>query len=384
MFLRSLVVFTTFAAYLPMLARAQGPVPERRLSTAEARYPHEFSSIRGVRELPDGRVLVADGIEEVVLVADLKTGKADTLGRVGQGPGEYKMPDGLFPAVAGGTLLLDLGNGRLNFLGPDTRYRESVPIAQANNDGMLVVLPRATDTQGRIYFQPFSGGGRGGIPDSGAVVRWDRARARFDTVARVKLPALNIQTSGGQNNQRQSMRPRPYPAQDIWTVAPDGRVVAVRASDYHVDVIGPDGRVVHGRPVRYSPVAIKDADKRDWAAEQAGGLRVNMENRNGQMSMAFSRGGRDDSDDDAIAETEWPSAKPPFTAAWVTPEGQIWVERSVSSGSPRTIDVFDASGNLASTVVLPVGRRVAGFGAGVVYLRQSDQNDLQWLERYRR
>ncbi|MEO8202023.1 MAG: hypothetical protein ABI679_15935 [Gemmatimonadota bacterium] len=384
MLCKSVVNAVVLAACFNGLAFAQGAVPERRLTTADARFPQEFSSIRGVRELPDGRVMVADGIEEVLLVADLKTGKADTLGRAGQGPGEYKMPDALYPMAGGGTLLLDLGNGRLNFLGTDTKYRESAPIAQSNNEGMLVVLPRATDSQGRIYFQPFSGGAGRGIPDSASVVRWDRTRARFDTVARVKLPALNVQSSGGPNNQRQSMRPRPYPAQDIWAVAPDGRIVLVRASDYHLDIVGTDGRVTHGRPVTFSPVAIRDGDKRDWVAEQAGGLRVNMQNRNGQMSMAFSRGGQDDAEENAIAETEWPASKPPFVAAWVTPEGQVWVERSVPSGSARTIDVFDATGNLSSRVILPVGRRVAGFGAGVVYLRQADKDDLQWLERYRR
>ncbi|MEO8296153.1 MAG: hypothetical protein ABI613_11610 [Gemmatimonadota bacterium] len=380
MFSRCLIL-VAFSTGFTLHANAQG-VPERRLTTADARFPHEFSSIRGVRELPDGRVMVSDGIEEVVVVADLKTGKADTLGRVGQGPGEYKMPDALY-AVPSGTLLVDLGNGRLSFLAADGKYRESAPIAQSNNQGLLVVLPRGTDAQGRVYFQPFSGG-PGGIPDSASVVRWDRTRSKFDTVARVKLPAINVQSSGGPGNQRQSMRPRPYPAQDIWTVGPDGRVVLVRASDYHLDILGADGRMVHGRPVAFSPVAIRDADKREWAAEQAGGLRVNMQNRNGEMSMAFSRGGRDDDEDNAIAETEWPASKPPFVAAWVTPEGQVWVERSVSSGTARNIDVFDASGNLASRVVLPVGRRVAGFGAGVVYLRASDENDLQTLERYKR
>jgi hypothetical protein len=382
MLLRCLVLTALAGGFtLPLSAQA---VPERRLTTPDAKFPQEFSAIRGVRELPDGRVMVSDGIEEVVLVADLKTGKADTLGRVGQGPGEYKTPDALF-TVPSGTLLLDLGNGRLNFLAVDGRYRESTPIAQSNGDGLLVVLPRATDAQGRVYFQPFSGGPGSGIPDSASVVRWDRTRARFDTVAKVKLPAISVQSSGPANNQSQRMRPRPYPAQDIWTVAPDGRVVLVRAKDYHVDIVGADGRMIHGRPVTFSPVAIKDADKREWVAEQGNGLRVSMQNRNGQMSMSFGRGrGANDGDEEAIAETEWPASKPPFVATWVTPEGQIWVERSVPSGSPRNIDVFDGTGNLVSRVVLPVGRRVAGFGAGVVYLRASDQNDLQWLERYRR
>ena len=86
-----------------MAQQRSGAVPERRLTTADARFPHSFSSIRGLRELPDGRVMVADGIDEVVMIADLRTGKGDTLGRVGQGPGEYKAPDALYALPGGGS-----------------------------------------------------------------------------------------------------------------------------------------------------------------------------------------------------------------------------------------------------------------------------------------
>lgn len=35
----------------------------------------EFSQIRGLRELPDGRVIVADRLEETVSVVDFTSGK---------------------------------------------------------------------------------------------------------------------------------------------------------------------------------------------------------------------------------------------------------------------------------------------------------------------
>ena len=359
-------------------------VPERRLTTADARFPHTFSSIRGLRELPDGRVMVADGIDEVVMIADLKTGKGDTLGRVGQGPGEYKSPDALYPLPGGGTMLVDLGNGRLSYLGPDGRYRESSPIAQGSPPRMSVIIPRGVDGQGRVYFQPAMGGARGGVPDSASVVRWIRASSAFDTVGRVKLPEMHTRQSGDANNQRMSQRPRPFPVQDSWNVGPNGQVAIVRGRDYRVDWIAPDGRVTRGRPVTVTPVPIRDADKREWVAEQANGLRVSMENRNGQMSMSFGRGGNpDQEEEDAIAATEWPAAKPPFSGVWVSPTGEAWVERSVPAGSPRIMDVFDAAGMLKGRVVLPAGRRLVGFGTGVIYLRHSDQSDLQHLERYK-
>jgi hypothetical protein len=381
----SLIVLTSLAASAVGVAQN---VPERRLAQPDAKLAHEFSAINGFRELPDGRVLVADGIDEVVLRADLRTGRADTVGRVGQGPGEYKNPDAMYALPNGGTLLVDLGNGRLNFLGADGKYVSSTPIAQGDFPGVSIVIPRAVDAQGRIYYQPAMGGPRGGIPDSASIVRWDRARSRYDTIGKVKLPAMNTQSSGSANNQRMVQRPRPYPAQDAWNVAADGRVAIARAGDYRVDWIGADGRAVRGRPIPVRAVPVAQADKREWMAEQANGLRINVQNVNGQMSMAFSRGGRDDQDDvdEAISETEWPSSKPPFLggAVWVTPEGDAWVERTVPAGAARVADVFDAAGNLKERVTLPVGRRLVGFGRGVVYLRYADASDLQFLERYRR
>ena len=73
--MRAFLLGTTILL-LAMPASAQqrgGAVTERRLTTADARFPHTFSSIRGLRELPDGRVMVADGIDEVLMIADLKT-----------------------------------------------------------------------------------------------------------------------------------------------------------------------------------------------------------------------------------------------------------------------------------------------------------------------
>ena len=385
--MRTCLVLTLsmFTAASPLVAQqANGGVPERRLTTADARFPHTFSSIRGLRELPDGRVMVADGIDEIVMIADLKTGKGDTLGRVGQGPGEYKSPDALYPLPGGGTLLVDLGNGRLNYLGPDGKYRESSPIAQGSPPRMSIIIPRGVDGQGRLYFQPATGGARGGIPDSASVVRWTRASSAFDTVGRVKLPEIKTTQSGDANNQRMSQRPKPFPVQDSWNVGPNGQVAIARGREYRVDWIGADGRVVRGRPVPVTAVPIRDADKREWVAEAANGIRVNMENRNGQMSMSFGRGGNpDQEEDDAIAATEWPAAKPPFSAVFVSPAGEAWVERSVPAGAPRVMEVFDAAGVLKSRVTLPAGRRLVGFGNGVIYLRHSDASDLQHLERYR-
>jgi hypothetical protein len=376
---------TGLTAALATLGQAQ--IPERTLAGPDAAFPESFSLVRGVRELPDGRLLVADALGQVLVRLDLRAATADTIGKVGQGPNEYGQPDGVFPLPGDSTLLVDLGNARLTVIGPDGTFGRTMPISLgspgAGPGSLSVVLPRAVDRQGHVYFQAM-GAGAGGVPDSAPVVRWDRATDAMDTVAMVKLQDMERSTSGGAGNRSVMIRPRPLSPQDGWSVAPDGRVAVVRASDYHVEWIHRDGRRVQGPAVPYRPVPVRQTDKEQWVEALGNGLTVSMTIENGRPSMQMRRGGGGPARPE-VDGYEWPEHKPAFDAAdvWVAPEGELWVERSTPAGRPATFDVFGADGRLSQRITLPPDRRLVGFGRGVVYLVRVDELDLQWLERYR-
>ena len=328
------------------------------------------------------------GIDDVVLRIDLAGQKIDTVGRAGQGPGEYRSPDAMFALPGGATLLLDLGNARMAVFDGTGRFKESFPIAQAQPGArpgpIPLILPRGTDGLGRIYYQPMAPGPKA---DSGFVVRWDRAASRFDTVARVKLPPLVVKTSGSANNRQESQRQPPYPIQDSWTVGVDGRVALVRAPAYRVDWIEPAGATTAGKPIATTPVAIRDAEKKEYLAEAAStGLSVSMENVNGNVSLRFARGRRARDDSDAqpdLKGQEWPATKPAATGtAIVAPDGRVWVERSVAANTARGYDVIGKNGDVVSRVTLPVGRRLVSVGARGVYARHVDADGINYLERY--
>ena len=359
--------------------------PEVKLAKPAARLAHQFSVIGGVRELTDGRVLVADGIDNVVLRVDLATQKLDTIGRSGQGPGEYKAPDALFPLPSQATMVVDLGNARLSIFDGSGKYRESIPIAQGQpgQGAFSLIFPRAVDAAGRIYYQPLGGGPRS---DSTVVIRWDRAAGRSDTVARVKLPSMITKESGGPNNRNMRQRPTPYPPQDFWAVAPDGRVALVRAPGYRVDWVSAAGARTVGKPISAAAVPVREAEKKEYLADQAAnGLSVSMENRNGRVSMNFTRGRSDGAREEAedIAATEWPAVTPAATGLVLAgPDGLLWIERSVPAGAARVYDVVGPDGGVVRRVTLPVGRRVVGFGARGVYARHIDADGINYLERY--
>ena len=126
---------------LLVVAQAQQPVPVIRLTTADAVLPREFSQIRGVRELRDGRLLVTDWTDEVLLVVDLRTGGVRQLGRKGSGPTEYRLPAALLPLPGDSTLLVDQGNERLAVIGPDLSIVRSF---SSHRPGLThAVVPRA-------------------------------------------------------------------------------------------------------------------------------------------------------------------------------------------------------------------------------------------------
>ncbi len=382
-----LAVMVTTTWVLPLTAQVQ----EHRLSTPVAAYSESFATVAGLLELPDGRALVADGLGQVLVALDMEAGTADTIGRTGGGPEEYRQPDGIFPLPGDSILLVDLGNGRLTALGPDFGFGQTWPIAQGGmgprGGSMTMRLPRAVDDQGRIYLQGRMPMGPGRpMPDSAYILRWDRATDVVDTLGMVKEQDRTMTTSGGPNNQNVSISPVPMSPQDAWTAAPDGRVAVVRSSGYYVEWVNADGRVVTGPPNEFRSSRVRRADKVAYIERmQRNSLGVEVMNVNGNITTAFRRGTRGgEQDEPNIDGMDWPDALPAFQASgvYVARNGEMWVERYLPAEEAPAYDVFDGTGTLVRRVILPEMRSVVGFGEDVVYLARSDEFDLQWLEKY--
>ena len=93
--------------------------PLGRLGAPEVEFSEPFSAVTSVRELRDGRLLVAGARDKMLHLVDLRAGTASKFGREGAGPGEYGIPQSLVALPADTTLLFDPMNGRLLLLMPD-------------------------------------------------------------------------------------------------------------------------------------------------------------------------------------------------------------------------------------------------------------------------
>lgn len=358
-----------------------------RLGEPEAVSPEAFAVVSTVREFGDGRVLVADPLGQVVARLDLDAGTADTVGKVGEGPDEYRQPDAVWPLPGGRTLLVDLGNSRLTVLSPDLEFGETRPYAMGDptRGELVMALPHAVDDRGRIYFREV---GMGAAADSARVFRMDLETGALETMGMVKLPDVTREESGGVDNQNVRVTQVPLSAEDAWGVSREGRLVVARVGDYHVEWITGGGAVTSGAPVPYTPVAIGQAEKREWRdarSETGGGLGMEVAIENGSVSIRVSRGGGA-SDDDDLDDYPWPEVKPAFyggtVPVLVDGRGRAWVRRHQDAGELPRYDVFDGSGALEMTIELGPGRRVVSFGEGRLYAVRMDEYGLQFLERY--
>jgi hypothetical protein len=348
----------------------------------EVTFPESFSYLSAVRELPDGRLLAADPISEVLLRLDLETGTADTLGSQGEGPQEWGQQDEVLPLPGDSTLVVDLGNARLTVLDPEGDPVQWIPMYLATDGGRpRSVRPRFVDSGGSLYLPgPYD---QQDVPtDSGSVVRVDRDDRTETVVAWTWRPALDY--------SRFEKRPMLRPADD-WAAGVDGRIAVVRANGYSIDWHLPDGRVLQGPSHSAEIFPVGPAEREaEVMATSSGAIYTFALVGAGGEERRQTRRGLPPGATPGIDEFDWPEDLPLFRSEGtrVSPSMEVWVQRMMPADHlPRT-EVFDTLGVRLGYVELPAGAKLIGFGnrpgtEGSVYLVLTDDLGLNWLGRYR-
>ncbi len=362
------------------------------LAKPDAEYAEPFSQLTGVRELRDGRVLIADVRERNLLILDFKGG-ATKVGREGTGPGEYVTPMRIVALPGDSSAVWDGGNVRYLLVHPDGVTGKDFRIEGSRQGLGLSVrpLPRGVDARGNIYFEgaAFHTNAAGELTpsDSVAVLRFDRIALRADTVAfarRAKGSGSVTPGPGGQGIMVLSGGAHPLEPRDDWVALPDGRVAVVRGHDYRIDYFASRVSKVSGPSIAYEKIKV-DGAVRKMIEDDRERARRNAIGTNSGRGGAPPRG--DLPQPPPLQPlTEWPDVMPPFLAqaAIARPNGQVWVRRTQRPGSGGSLyDVFDGAGRVIGHVVLPPKTQLLGFGQGTVYLVRLDEDDLQYLQRYR-
>jgi hypothetical protein len=366
------------------------------LTRPDAEFGEPYTSLRSIRELSDGRVLVADPIDKVVHLLDFKTGTVIKVGREGQGPEEYMVPMSLFSMPDGGALLQDLGNRRFLTIGANGKIGKAVtpptPPAPSGTSGERRMMfggffnAQASDAKGNLYAQGMAmPDADGKAADSMPVSRWSPGTDRIDTLA--WLPVTEgmrptIQRDAGRSTMMVRLGTgAAWPRQVAWAVASDGRIAVVTPEPYQVTWIA-GARRTAGPVNPYAPIKVTEADKKEYRDQMARARPIVAMIGGGPRTPPPNVGAP------SLNEIEFPATKPAFSGTnvvFVTPEGEVWVQRLRPASDPVPLyDVFDDQGRKVGEVTLRPKSRVVGFGNGTVYVTRSDEDDLQYLERYRR
>lgn len=314
--------------------------------------------VRQLVELPDGRLLAISGRALVLL--DLVDGLADTVGRNGEGPGEYEFIS-----------QPHLRDGRLWALDPMQQRLLSwelngTPADVVTFPVVIAASPYAVDTMGHIYHeQPTTTGfvvtgqeiDTTRSKDSTWVYRFSPPDAKRDTVARLfEVGWEAVRFSGGVSRMR-----RDYVSADRWGVLPDGTLWIARGQENRVDRRAPDGSWTIGMPRAWTPVATVEADQR-YLGQMPG---LNRESDSIARPMAETKG--------------------PFIEAVAAPDGEVWTRMNQPAGyTQERYAIFPVSGPSTRTVAPGLGEDVVAISAEWVYTVTEDEVGLATLRKYAR
>jgi hypothetical protein len=375
-----------FVVFLPVVVSAQKPVA---LGKPDAEFREPFVQISGVRELKDGRVLIADQRSRLVQIIDFK-GSAINVGREGTGPGEFVSAAQVIALPGDTSAIYDSRQSRYLLVHPDGRPGKHFRLEFDLSQGAAARgTPRGVDAEGNIFFQgsSLSRTSDGGMTpaESAAVMRFTRRTGRVDTVAMVRLPkeSASVNAGAGGGVQVSTGLGNPLWPGDDWVVLPDGRVAVVRAEPYRVEFFRSRTSKTVAVAVPYEKIKVdgsvrrmvEDQRQRMWRNAVSGGR-----GRNGAPTNTVVPR------DPPPLPDEWPDVMPPFLAraAVARPNGQVWVARTQPPGNERALyDVFDDNGRVIGQVSLPSNTRLIGFGNGTAYLARSDDDDFLYIQRYR-
>jgi hypothetical protein len=357
----------------PAAARQVSTVRSIVLATPDGVAAEPFSLIRGAVELSDGRLLVTDWIEQRLAIIDFARKTVEDRGRVGAGPGEFRLPGPLFRFRADSVLLADIGNARLAVLSPDGRIRRSFQPPDP-----AAASPLGTDGGGRIYYSVPPWRARPALPGDSVEVKVLEPSGTSRAVARLH---------GSTTVPGPSMKPRVpfviFAAQDGFTVSTAGRIAIVRDGDYSVHWHAEAGAVA-GPPNPSAALRPSEEDRIAFVRQFVLSSPMSGRGEDGGLGHTPAEFATDPAVREMMKASTFAERLPPFRAGDVRSDGRgrLWVGRFDHEKDPRRYDVFDDAGRRMAEVRLAPDRRIVALGAAYAYVVHTDENGLQTVERH--
>lgn len=321
----------------PSPSVTEASVPAVPLAFTNA-APMFVSEVEELHEDADGRVWLARYQPPGLVRATFgESTVVDTLGALGSGPGEFRMPFAVMDAPDGGVVALDgVARRMVGFARDGTP--SNVRTIPETLDQFLVRV----DTLGN-WVSALSDLLEN---DSMPLVRRaadDDESGLAERLGRIHLPkaTVSIPMEG-----RTYVAPPEYAARDTWGVLADGTIWIARGGPHQVDYRLPDGSSTVGGPRAFAPIQSTEADR--------GSMR-----------------GLPAADGVPLDAMQYAPEKGPFIEARAASDGEVWTWRT--QAAPKVQERYTVfRPGMAETydVTLPLHHRVVGLGRESVYVAE--------------
>lgn len=352
------------------------PLQARVLSLPAGVEGPPFLDVAAVRELQDGSTLVIDWSDRTLNIVGWSPVSARTIGRTGDGPGEYRAPRLLLALGNDSTLVPDWQNGKWHVAHRD-RLVSAVDRSQPMPRDWGTILS-GTDTLGHMLVLLGTrfpdevrarGPGINAYAESLVVVRVNRGSGKADSIAYVRggfrgVARTSKTVAGGVIHYTLI---NPLAVGDQAVLFPDGWIAVAYASPYRVEWRSPGGGIVRGEPLPDTKVPVDERVKAQVIADQW------------PPSPSTPKWRPDEF-------PGWPAVLPPFLkdALLALPDGRLAVRTTtVGAGKPVRYDIVDRQGRLSGVLQLKSSERLVGVGKGAVYSVVTDTDGSEILRRHR-
>ncbi|MDE2677280.1 MAG: 6-bladed beta-propeller [Gemmatimonadota bacterium] len=354
-------------------------VPEMTIGRLDGPEEYLFGNIRSIAVAGDGTVYVLDLLEQHVRVFDSLGVYVETLGRRGEGPGEFTEAEAIAALPDGRLAVRDPENQRVTVFGPG----QGEVAVWRYAGGVSTFSPLHADTRGRTYLLA---GDLFRLDELGMeIIVLGPDGTHLDTLPEpssdYEAPFVRAEAPGGMSVTYGV----PFAPRFHWTFHPSGHFLTGLSTDYRIDLARDDGVLRIERS--QDPVTAAEAE------------------RAYQRDLTVARIRRSlpgwDWDGPAI-----PGHKPFFRALRAGRDGRIWVRLSTEGrpvenadhdpGDPASFpvtweedtryDVFEPDGTYLGVVAAPeefTSFPVPVFGRDHVWAVTVDEQGVQRVVRYR-
>jgi hypothetical protein len=274
---------------------------------------------------------------------DQKGNFLKTIGKKGQGPGEFGMPISLAIAPSQNIIVNDMGQRKILFFDKEGNYLKQFSIA----DKFLFFGPMVTSTGDMIASHT--------IPQDSPVTALKKFNQKLEPLLTFTFipvdmpPVVNIFVARSLSSLR-------------WALTDNDEIIwgDIKNPEYELYVHNQEGTIIKKITRNYDPLPITAEDKDKL-----------MEETFGQSQM------RDQWD------VRFPDNYPPYTGFSVDDEGHILVrlyeEQKEEQGG--LVDIFDSDGKYMAQVRLKMNPLI--FKKGLMYTIEEDEEGFRIVKRYK-